>query len=338
MISKFPDLEIYQNHPLAPRTTLKIGGPADIFVNLKTQDQILPFYNLVHQFTTIGNGSNLLISDSGIRGLVVKNSVPDIRLLDNSPVSAFKSSSPVLRQENSPDQYLDLTKLDYDESDKPIKLVKVCAGTPLPQLINWTLDHGLTGLQWFGYIPGSVGGAIWCNIHGGKHNFNEFVDTIEVFNRQINLVETLVSSDLSWAYDSSPFQTNPDLIILSATLKLFQGDVELAKNVKNAWIAQKAQVQPMNSAGSVFKNPPLEACLPIWNEQKSTGWIIDNELHLKNHRLGDAQIGPQHANIFTNQGHATAKDFMGLINLVQAEAKAKFNLDLEPEIKFMGKF
>ncbi len=347
--SKFPDIQIFENHPLAPHTTLKIGGPADIFAQPKNSYQFKSLLNFVYHshlpITILGNGSNVLISDSGIRGLIIQNTTqPKIKLLaDNLPPLQPNAEKPTLaistqRMENEPDKYLDFSRLDYDESAYPRVSIQMSAGTPLATAINQTIASGWTGLQWFAYIPGTIGGAIWYNIHGGKYHLSQYLHKITVFNLQNGCKETYNSSLLDWGYDTSPFQKQPHLIILSATLRLFKGDPQLAKTTADAWIAQKSKVQPMNSAGSVFQNPTLEESTKIWGEQKSTGWIIDHELNLKNFRIGDAVIGPQHANIFTNQGSATAADFLALINHVQSETKKRFGLVLRPEIKLLGEF
>lgn len=385
--SQFPDIQIFENHPLAPHTTLKIGGPADIFAQPKNTYQFKSLLNFVYhinkktgdgainfskrserdtpanageepegsehrknsianlQLTILGNGSNVLIADSGIRGLVIQNvTPPKIKLVaDNLPPLNPNLTKPTLaisaqRMENEPDKYLDFSRLDYDESAYPRVSIQMSAGTPLATAINQSIDSGWTGLQWFAYIPGTIGGAIWYNIHGGKYHLSQYLHKVTVFNLQTGRKETYPSHQLNWGYDSSPFQKQPHLIILSATFRLFKGDPALARATADAWIAQKSKIQPMNSAGSVFQNPTLEESNKIWAEQKSTGWIIDHELGLKNFRIGDAVIGPQHANIFTNQGSATATDFLALINHVSVETKKRFGLTLRPEIKFLGKF
>ena len=385
--SKFPDYQIFENYSLAPHTTLKIGGPADIFFQPRDTDQFKSILNFVYQknkkngdeainfskrservtpanaggqpegsehrknsvanlpLTILGNGSNILISDSGIRGLVIKNvTPPNIELLDtflpplNPTLSKPTLAISTQRMENEPDKYLDFSKIDYNESAYPRVSVQISAGTPLAQAINHTIASGWTGLQWFAYIPGTIGGAIWYNIHGGKYHLSQYLHQITVFNLQDGHHQTFDSSTLDWGYDTSPFQKNPHLIILGATFQLFKGDATLARATADAWIAQKSKIQPMNSAGSIFQNPNLEESTKIWGDQKSTGWIIDHELELKNYRLGDAVVGPQHANIFTNQGHATATDFLALINHVQSEVKKRFDLTLRPEIKLLGEF
>lgn len=341
--SQFPNLEIYQNHSLAPYTTIKIGGRADIFIHTHSSEElkkILKFLTIENtkNITILGNGSNTLISDSGIRGIVIKNSSTTFSVSDttDSPKKIDRFSTQ--RTENDPSKYLNFGTLDYDESDKPRISVKIDSGCNLPQIINQLISQEVTGLQWFGYIPGSIGGAIFCNIHGGAYNFSDFIQSVEVFDLQTSTIYDLSSTQLTWGYDFSSFQQKPNLIILSVTLSLFKGDVAKAKETVLAWIKQKSTVQLMNSLGSVFKNPPLEICQKIWGEQKSAGWIIDNELKLKTQSIGDAQISPLHANFIINNGHATAKDYLSLVNLVQSQMQTKFNFQFELEVKLLGQF
>lgn len=332
LLSQFPDIKIYQNHPLAPYTTVKIGGPADIFIytkNSKDFTEILkylygkdnvfsarkplkPFYegastsknSLPGEIPIIilGNGSNILISDTGIRGIVFKNSSNKIEILPNNQI-------------------------------------KVDSGVQLPQLINFSLDHGLVGLEEFAYIPSSVGGAVFGNIHGfDKHDFNQFLDSIEIFDLITNELMSYRANKLKWSYDYSSLQGQRNLIVVSATLNLHPGDTKAAKQKYQDIIGKKITNQSMKSLGCVFKNPLESVCLPIWGEKKGAGWIIDNELNLKGTSIGDAQISPLHANFILNNGHSTATDYLKLINLVQSQMQTKYNFQFELEIKLFGKF
>jgi len=335
-------MDIQKNIPLAPYTTVKIGGPADFFTHIKNSSEFLEAIKYGKDnnlpITILGNGSNVLISDSGIRGLVIKNDSNNFSILDTPVESQKLDKISTHRTEENPTKYLNFGALDYDESDKPRVLVKIDSGCLLSQSINQLIDQGITGLQWFGYIPGTIGGAVYSNIHGGAYHFSDFIESVEVFDLQDKSIKNLKKSEIIWDYDSSSFQQNSNLIIISVTLSLFKGDTVRAKETVAAWIKQKSYVQLMNSIGSVFKNPSLEVCLPIWGEQKSTGWIIDNELHLKEYAIGDAQISPLPANFIINNGHATASDYLKLIKYIQVQALEKLNLTLEPEIKFLGQF
>jgi len=273
--SKFPSLEIHQYYSLAPYTTVKIGGPADIFIHTKNTKEFTDVLNFLNTnqdnanpaITILGNGSNVLISDSGIPGIVIKNDSDEIELL-------------------------------------PEDKVKVASGVQLSSLIDFTLDNNLLGLEEFAYIPSTIGGAITGNIHGDdKNNFSKFVNSVEFSNQQP--------------------------IIVSAILKLTNGDSAPAKQKVKDIIQKKSAIQPMNSLGSVFKN--IEGKDP-------TGQIIDQQLKLKGFSIGDAQISPLHANFIINTGHATASDYLKLIKCIQSLALEKLNLTLEPEIKLLGEF
>ena len=282
LITQFPELEIYQNHPLGPYTTVKIGGPADIFIHIKNSKDFLEILKAVLILNTkylipntiLGNGSNVLISDSGIRGIVIKNSSSEIEILANNQV-------------------------------------KVASGVQLSQLINFCLNHQLLGLEEFAYIPSTIGGAIAGDIHGvDKTNFSKFIVSIEKYND----------------------------VVISTILKLTPGDATVAKQKYLDIIQKKSPSQPMNSLGCAFKNPPESVCLPIWGEKKGAGWIIDNELKLKGHSVGNVQISPLHANFIVNNGHCTAADYLSLVKLVQSQMQAKFNWQFELEIKLLGSF
>ena len=302
--SKFPELEIYQNHPLAPYTTIKIGGPADIFIHVKSSQDLKNILSFCKDIpiTLLGNGSNVLISDSGIRGITIKNTSNEIELISNNQV-------------------------------------KIASGTPLISAIKFLAQNQLSGLEEFSYIPASIGGAIYSNIHGfDKNNFNQFLESIEVFNLSTNQLINYSVNQLEWSYDHSLFQNQSNLIIISATLKLKPGNTQDIQNKADTIYKDKSTKQLMNSLGCVFKNPSPEVCQPIWNEQKGAGWIIDNELKLKGKSIGDAQISPLHANFIINTGHATAKDYLDLVNLIQSQMQTKFNFQFELEIKLIGEF
>ena len=286
-------MKFLKNVPLAPFTTVRIGGLAEYFYQATTPNDLLEaIKDPLKPKTILGNGSNVLISDHGLPGLTIINSASTINYLDNNQVL-------------------------------------VSAGTSLPLLITDTINHNLTGLEEFAYIPGTLGGAIYCNIHGvNKDNFDKFLTSVEVFDTQSSTIYNLQSKDLSWGYDFSEFQQKPHLVILSATLKLSLGNINQSINTINQIIGQKASQQPTNSLGCVFRNPPND----------SAGRIIDHELNLKGFRIGDAQVSEKHTNFIVNLGQATATDYFSVIQHIQSLAKSKLNLDLVPEIQFLGDF
>ncbi len=343
LVDHFPELFIKKDYPLAPLTTLKIGGPADVFIKVNSYPQLLKLLKYISQnklvpITILGNGSNVLISDSGIRGVIIQNLVSNIKIFSQTNTSIKFTRSYAQRMENEPGKYLDFTKLDYDESSFPQIKVQITAGTPLPYTINYLLDHGITGLQWFAYIPGTIGGAIVHNAHGGNYNIADFLENVKVFNLKTGKTTIYQKSKLPWQYETSYFLDHPEMVVLSANFNLFLGDVNRAKQTRDAWLLQKSKVQPKNSAGSVFANPPLDICQKIWGEQKSTGWILDHELNLKGFSIGGAKVATTHANFIVNTGTATAKDYLDVIDHIKKLVKSKFNLNLKTEVKLLGAF
>ena len=342
MNPKGSPLSFQKNHPLAPYTTLRIGGPAEFFLHTHSSQELVQAlkYALKNKLspTILGNGSNVLISDSGLSGLVIKNSSTNIKLLSKKSVSPSSSlkTIPTYRSEPEAKKYLDFSSLDYDESKLPQTTIKVDSGTSLQHLIAWTFNQSLTGLQWFAGIPGTVGAAVYCNIHGGSYHFSDYLKEIEVFNLKTKKTQTLKKEELNFDYDQSLLQKKPELIILSATLCLFQGDVPKAQAIYATWTSQKNKVQPQNSAGCTFKNvlsPQKAKSLNF--DSPSTSWVIDHVLKLKGKKEGGAQISHQHANFIVNTGNATAKDYLKLAALVQKKFKAKTGLDLEIEVKVL---
>lgn len=296
---EFPNLEIYKDYPLALYTTVKIGGPADIFIHSKNSTDFLNLLKFISRlepslpFTILGNGSNTLISDSGLRGLVIKNDSQQIKVLSNNEL-------------------------------------EVTSSTQLSQTINFSLNNNLLGLEEFAYIPSTIGGAIYGNIHGvNKKNFSNLIKSVKVFDINLKQIKTISHQELDWGYDYSSFQDQPNLIILSVILKLNPGNSDQAKERLNEIIKDKSVNQPSNSLGSIFKN--------ITN-QPPIGQIIDKQLKLKGHSIGDAQVSLIHANFIVNNNKATAKEYLALIKLIQSKAQEELNLQFELEIKLLGQF
>lgn len=374
-------MEVKTQYPLAPHTTLKIGGLADTYVETNTNDEFVEVIKntpLTTPITILGNGSNVLISDSGIRGLVIRNLSKEIIIHESKALEYQSTRAPVSsthRTENEPGKYLDFNSLDYDESDQPPVQVTMDAGVALPYAINYLIDQGVTGLQWFAYIPGTIGGATALNIHGGKYNLSTFIDSVEIFDRNLGKIVYIskgedgvfsaqnkkgeekvfsernhvseaqrvstaknVSEPNTFSYETSPFIGHPELFILSTTFNLFKGDTARAKATAAAWIAQKAKIQPTNSAGSTFQNPSLEDSVKNWGEQKSAGWIIDHELGWKGKQVGGAQISLKHSNFIINTSSASSADYLTLAGLIQAEVQKRFGFTLKLEVKLLGQF
>lgn len=341
-----PTNQIKTNEPLAPYSTLKIGGPADLFFVANTEEELITAVKLAqkHQidWAILGWGSNVLISDSGVRGLVIRNQSKNIEILPQQNLETRNLKLETIRSE--PDRHehaiiqgkkypIEFDDLDYDETHLPSKLVKVSSGFSLGHLISWSFDQGFTGLQWFNRIPGTIGGAVFNNIHGGSHYIEEYLHEATVLTPE-GKIKILTPDQFIIGYDQTTFHQTKDTI-LNVTLKLYEGDVEKAKKVALEWAKRKA-VQPSNSAGCTFKNITQEDRERLGYPSTSVGYIIEWIIKWSGKHIGDAYISPRHHAFIENKGHATASQVLQLIKEVIAEIKTKTGLTIEPEIFFLG--
>lgn len=345
LTKNFADLEFKKEEKLAQYTTVKIGGPAEVFCEIKDSDVLKRLISFAIKneikYTILGWGANTLISDQGIRGLVIKNSAQKIEVLEN-----YRDESGVDKQESS--QEIDhrwhadnkkgsfkyeFSDLDYDESDQPEVFVKIDSGVSLPFAINHLINMGITGLQWYARIPATLGGAIYNNIHGGTHFISEVIESVEVVD-EYGKINTLTNQELSAGYDTSRFHHTNEVIV-SAILKLRRGDEQKAKEVATQWAVRKA-VQPQKSLGCVFQNIDNETKERLDLPTTSVGYIVDHILNKKNFRIGDAMVSDKHAAFIENVGNASAKDYLEIIKTIILETKEKTGVELKPEIFFLG--
>jgi UDP-N-acetylmuramate dehydrogenase len=326
------------DEPLAKHTTWKIGGPAELFVHSKNAIELEKVARLskLHEvpLTILGWGSNVLISDKGLKGLVVKNTSNTVTILGEAHQDVLVDRSIEARLESvDKEGYYDFDDLDYDESNEPIIKVRVDSGVYVPYLINVLIDKGITGLQWFAGIPGTVGGAIYNNIHGGKRFFSEVVDTV-TFLDELGNVKTLNNNDLQFDYDFSIFHNTKD-IILTSELNLHRGDKDRARNTSIAWATRK-RLQPSNSAGCCFQNIEKTTQDKLKLESSSWGYIIDKVLGLKGYSVGKATISSKHAAFIETQVGATASDVLHIFDKIYSESEKKLSIVPITEIFFMG--
>ncbi|MCX7779127.1 MAG: UDP-N-acetylmuramate dehydrogenase [Patescibacteria group bacterium] len=306
------------NEPLKKWTTFRIGGPARYFFLAKSGKDLIKAVTLAKKlkipYFILGGGSNLLCSDVGYNGLIIK--------IQNSK---FKIQNSKILAE---------------------------AGTKLSQLVRISLERKLTGLEWAAGIPGTLGGAIHGNAGwpSKRKNISTVVESVEVLKIDDGKlkIEKFSRHDCQFGYRASIFQKNNNLVILSALLKLKKGNKEKIKKeiIEILKIRQKKIPQGF-SAGCIFKNSKFKIQnskllkeYPQLKEFKKsgiipTGWLIE-KLGLKGKKIGGAKISEKHANFIINQGGAKAKDVLKLINLIEKMVLKKFNLKLEKEIKLIG--
>jgi len=279
----------------------KIGGPADYFSEPRTKKELLSVLNFAAQkkipIAVIGGGFNLLISDDGFRGLVIK---PKLNFIKVSGTQ-----------------------------------VTAGASVTLARLIKKTLSKNLVGLEDFSGIPGTIGGALFINIHYYKALLGNFVKWVECLDYNGNTI-IIKEGDNDWKYEFSKIKKGK-LIVVRACLKLKkveQREKWMAVGKSQEIIRTRSYRYPEEpSAGSVFQN--IDKNRFYGAPSISAAYYID-KLGMKGTRIGGAEISCRHANMIINKGNASAKNVIQLASLVKNKVKRKFDIELKPEIQFIG--
>jgi len=328
---------------LAPFTTFQIGGLAKYFFVAHTREELIKAVLWARKeglpFFVLGGGSNVLVSDKGFRGLVIK-----------------------IKNQKGP--YGESLTAKIKNTNQKLKIIEVEAGILLSEVLTLALKNNLTGLEWAAGIPGTVGGAIRGDAGAfGKSmaDITESVTVLEIPNHKFQIqnskstlrgasskIQNYKKEDYKFGYRDSIFTRNSNLIILSAELQLQKGKKsEIEKRIKEH-LTYRKQTQPLQfpSAGSIFKNQKSkiknQKLLTQFPELKKfnkegiipAGFLIE-KAGLKGKRIGRAQISEKHANFIVNLGGAQAKDVIKLIKLIKKEVKNRFGIALEEEIKII---
>ena len=293
-----------QHVPLAPYTTFRAGGPADWLVETRGSHEIVLAVQLAarHQtpLTVLGGGSNVLIADAGIRGLVIRPRGGDIHLVDP-----------------------DTARAD--------------AAVTINGLVRWTVNHGVAGLEAWAGTPGTVGGAVFGNAHFGGRLIGELIRSVRVVARD-GAVTDVATSAMAFGYDRSRLQTTGE-ILLSADFQVTQGAPSALRATARESLSFRKRTQPLDSrsAGCVFQNPqPGEDRVPEgipW----SAGALVDRA-GLKGRVIGGAEVSPAHGNFVINRGSATAADIRRLIEVCRREVSERFGVTLREEIVYLGEW
>lgn len=288
-------LPFAEQEPLAAHTTFRIGGPAAFWCTPRDQQQLIQTLACCRQAGVrvylLGNGSNTLFADEGFDGAVV-----DLRGL-NPPVR---------------------TKEDGEQT-----LITASAGMTLGRLCGEAQQRALAGLEFACGIPGTVGGAVYMNAGAYGGELKDVLEQVTFLDEELNL-RTLPASQLEMGYRTSVFEKNPAWCILSATLRLQQGDAGAILAQMQDYLDRRKTKQPLEwpSAGSTFKRP----------QGAFAGRLIE-DCGLRGFTVGGAQISEKHCGFVINRGGATCADVVALTEEVKRIVREKTGYVLEREIR-----
>jgi len=331
---------------LANFTTLGVGGPAAEIIKVKTEEELIAAVKACDAAKTplliLGGGSNVLISDSGFAGTVIK-----VETTGNSfEIDACSGGT-----------------------------LTVSAGADWDEFVDFTIEKGLANLESLSGIPGTVGGAPIQNIGAYGHEVSEVIARVRTFDRKEQAVKTFTASQCEFGYRHSIFKTQANrYVILDVTFQLRIGEeslpigyAELAKElgveigarvaitkVRDAVLKLRSAKgmlvgEGIKSAGSFFMNPVLEKSIaeklpsdaPRWpmsdgRVKTSAAWLMEHAGVNKGDQIAGAQISPKHVLALSNTGDATAKDLIALAKSAQEKVRAKFGITLQTEVQLVG--
>lgn len=308
MSSLYEELKGYgnvkANISLAKFTTFKIGGPAQFFIEVATREKLLALLDFLsgrgEDYFIIGGGSNLLLPDDGLPGVVVR----------------YKGADMVVNATS----------------------IKAEAGAMLGVVVNTAVRHRLTGLEWAAGLPGTVGGAVRGNAGAAGGDIARSIDVIEVW-RDGEVLE-LEAAECGFGYRESIFKHNSD-VILSARFALASGDTAASlKKMQEIVKKRNGHYPPFPSAGSFFKNIPLEdwkgdrSALPaefVAAESIPVGWVTE-QLGLKGLVKGGAMLSKEHGNFLINYKNATQADVLAVVEELRSKVYTTYGISLVEEV------
>ena len=310
-LAAIPGLTVLSGAPLADRTRFGIGGPARFFAETGCHGAFAAALGAAREAAlptiVIGGGTNLIVSDEGFAGLVLRYTEREIRAAGD--------------------------------------LLTAGSGAVLDMVVDFANCRGLAGLETFAGIPGWLGGAVYGNAGAYGHAIGERVERVAFFDGES--VRDLDAAGCEFAYRESVFKRRKDWIVLSATLRLAPGDAAaLAASSASIRATRDAKFPPtMKCAGSVFKNlllrdlpPAVAALIPaaVVREGKvPAAWFLE-QVGAKGIRRGDIMVADYHANLIFNTGAGSARDLCALIADLKRRVRARFGIALEEEVQYVG--
>lgn len=308
--------KIKNNFPLASLSTYHIGGPAEFFVAVGTKEELSEAIAWANEhtkeITILGGGSNILINDTGIKGLVIK--------LDNNTLE---------REGNR---------------------LRVGASMSVKIVAETAFDYGLSGIEWSIGIPGSMGGAIRGNAGAHGWSFDTVVKRVIVFDSHTFSFLEKKTEECGFAYRHSMFKEQPHIIIWETEIELVPGDQSSMQKNMDEYREYRRMSQPKEpSAGCVFKNfiaSDLEKTNPevvamaaaegkVRGGKIGAGYLIQ-KLGLMGLQSGGARISEKHANFVINADHAKAADVAEIMKITKEKVRKEYGVELEEEVQYLG--
>jgi UDP-N-acetylmuramate dehydrogenase len=308
------------NEPLSRHTTIGIGGPADAFVTPRTLLQLQDVLRLAHDAGVpvfmLGSGSNIVVGDRGIRGVVIENKAGEITAM--SPGDGTPTPLPS-RGEGT----VQVERIGADERLQ----FRIESGASFAGVARQLAFAGYAGLEWACGIPGTLGGAVVYNAGAYGGCLGDVLQRIAGWDPEHG-ERVLEAAELGLVYRGSAFTRGAmaGKAVLWAEVSLWEGDTEALKARVADYDARRLKAQPRGrNAGSFFKNP---ADRPAWRLLDAVG--------LRGYRIGGAMFSEKHCNFLINAGGATAADVAALKTLAQTRVREQFGVDLENEVTLVG--
>ena len=287
--------QVLFEEPMKSHTTFRIGGPAEVFIMPKSVEQVQMAVKICREeqipYFILGNGSNLLVSDRGYRGVIIQ--------MDRN-----------------------MGEIQVEGTE-----IQAAAGALLSSIAVAARRESLTGFEFAGGIPGTLGGAVVMNAGAYGGEIKDVLKEVTVMDGD-GKIFTLPASELEMGYRTSIIKT-AGYLVLSARIALSEGKEEDIKARTRELSEMRTQKQPLDypSAGSTFKRP----------EGYFAGKLIMDS-GLRGYSVGGAMVSEKHCGFVINKGNATAEDVVSLMKHVTEVVREKYGVTLEPEVKFLGEF
>jgi UDP-N-acetylmuramate dehydrogenase len=311
LLGRIPNLQVTEGALLARYTRFGIGGPADVYAETASAETFVEALRQTRAsglpYVIIGGGTNLIVADQGFRGIVLRFTADTIATAGST--------------------------------------IEADAGADLGAVVDYSLAHGLAGLETLAGIPGSLGAAVYGNAGAYGHSISEVVETVRTFDGERIAIRT--AADCEFRYRESIFKRHKDWIVFSARLALRPAGAGQLRRAADAILAERNRKFPpaMKCAGSIFKNlilaelpPAVAAQVPerVVREGKvPAAWFLE-QAGARGLARGQMRVADYHANLIYNAGAGTARELRELIADLKSRVAARFGLEIEEEVQYVG--